>query len=80
MFPLAYPLLKRDIPSFDQVMLAKAVPELIEQWLGERKLRGTGPQHTDPVDLPWRTRLGGERRGEHGSEASDEGAAVHSIT
>jgi len=33
----------------------------------------------DPVDLARLLRVSAERRGEHRSEASDEGSTVHSI-
>jgi len=37
-------------------------------------------ENTNASDPDRLLRLGGERRGEHGSEPSDEGSAVHSIT
>jgi len=54
------------------------LPERVEQ--GRPIGRGRQAKKTYPRHLARLLRVGGERRGEDGSQASDESAAIHSMT
>jgi hypothetical protein len=66
-------VLPLDVPAFMQT-LSKCVE------VGSILCRKEWHENSDPIHLSRLLRSGGERRGEHGSQAKDEGAAVHSIT
>ena len=74
------PTLRESI--LDDDVLALDPPELTQPF--PERLAGTavtggraGREEADPIDLPRRLRLGGERRGEEAEGASDEGSPVH---
>jgi hypothetical protein len=61
-------------------VLSQPLPQTIEEM--RRRRRSACKENADPIDLPRRLRLGGERRGEEGaSKRADEGSPIHhSIT
>jgi hypothetical protein len=74
-FALGPSVLDDDVPAFRVTELAETFTKALYQ--GRRRVgRATG-EVADSVHLPRLLRLGAERRGEDGSHASDERAAVH---
>jgi hypothetical protein len=58
------------------------VTQALEERIESVRLRRTGikREEAEPWGFPHLLRFTDERRGEHRSEASDEGAAIHSMT
>jgi hypothetical protein len=73
--PFRISVLDRDVLAFDVTEFAQALAERVRH-ISIRGPRGAS-QEPDPVHLPRRLRLGGQRYSEEAEDARDEGSPVH---
>jgi hypothetical protein len=72
---------ERDVPILNVSEISHTLPKRVDDYCWQRIGRSaTRRKYSDPPYLFGLLRLGTERRGEHGSQANDKYAPIHSIT